>query len=151
MIGDLIAHEQEAESLPTGEPSSSYRGVSYLDTQTAVWLAQRDFDRTSPRAKEQIRSSSLLISPLVVVEIEFLLEIGRIVMGAEEVRVVLHADFGVSLCDLDLTAIIKAALAEKWTRDPLDRLIVAHAKAKGFSPLISADRKIRENYPRAVW
>lgn len=151
MGGDLIAGQGEGESLPTGELSLHRRGVSYIDTQTAVWLAQRDFKKISPKAREQIRSTSLLMSPLVVVELEFLLEIGRILMGGEEVRLILHADFGVSLCDLDLTAIMKSALTEKWTRDPFDRLIVAHAKAKGFVPLVSADRKIRENYPRAVW
>jgi PIN domain nuclease of toxin-antitoxin system len=52
---------------------------------------------------------------------------------------------------IDLTAIMKSALTEKWTRDPFDRWIAAHAKAKGFVPLISADKKIQENYPRAVW
>ncbi len=125
--------------------------ISYLDTQAAVWLAQRDFRKISPKAKEQIESVALLISPLVVVEIEFLFEIGRILLSAEEVRLILHSEHGVSLCDLELTSIMKSALREKWTRDPFDRLIVAHAKARGFCPLISSDRKIRENYPRAVW
>jgi PIN domain nuclease of toxin-antitoxin system len=128
----LVAHEQEAESLPTGEPSSSCRGVSYLDTQAAVWLAQRDFKRIRLRAKEQIPYSCLWISPLVAVEMEFLLEIGRMVMGEVEVRLVLHADFGISLCDLDLTAIMKAALTDKWTRGPFDRPMVAHAKVYDF-------------------
>jgi PIN domain nuclease of toxin-antitoxin system len=72
-------------------------------------------------------------SPLVAVEMEFLLEIGRMVMGAVEVRLVLHADFGISLSDLDLTAIMKAALTDKWTRDPFDRPIAAHAKVYDFA------------------
>lgn len=126
-------------------------GICYLDTQAAIWLAQRDFRRISPKAREQIESATLLISPLVVVEMEFLFEIGRILLPAEEVRLVLHSEHGVSLCDLELVSIMKSALHEKWTRDPFDRLIVSHAKAKGFSPLISADRAIRQNYPRAVW
>ncbi len=46
---------------------------------------------------------------------------------------------------------MSSALSEQWTRDPFDRFIVAHAKAKGFTQLIPADRKIWDNYPRAVW
>jgi len=33
------------------------------------------------------------------------------------------------LCDLPFPLIAAAALDEKWTRDPFDRLIVANAKA----------------------
>lgn len=123
----------------------------YLDTQTAVWLAQRNLREISAKAREHIGSATLLISPFVVVEMQFLFEIGRILLPAEEIRLLLFADHGVSLCDLELTSIMRSALGEKWTRDPFDRLIVAHAKANGLSPLISADTHIQENYARAVW
>jgi hypothetical protein len=43
------------------------------------------------------------------------------------------------------SAIASAALAEKWTRDPFDRLIVANAKANGFAWLISADEEIAKS------
>jgi PIN domain nuclease of toxin-antitoxin system len=147
---DLSSSEDELQDQSVDRPSSGF-DIAYLDTQVALWLAQRDFGRISPKAKGQIASAMLLISPLVVVEMEFLFEIGRILLPAEEVRLVLHSEHGVTLCDLDLTDIMKSALSEKWTRDPFDRLIVAHAKAKGFCPLISADRKIGEHYPRTVW
>ena len=45
---------------------------------------------------------------------------------------------------------MRQALAEKWSRDPFDRLIVAHAKAQK-TPLVTRDEKIRENYRLAVW
>ncbi len=32
-----------------------------------------------------------------------------------------------------------------------DRVIVAHARTNGYSPLVTSDSKIRENYPKAVW
>jgi PIN domain nuclease of toxin-antitoxin system len=60
-------------------------------------------------------------------------------------------ELGARLCDLPFPAIASAALDEKWTRDPFDRLIVAHAKANGFAPLISSDKKIARHYPRTVW
>jgi PIN domain nuclease of toxin-antitoxin system len=52
---------------------------------------------------------------------------------------------------IEATAVANAALEEKWTRDPFDRLIVANAKANGFAWLISADEEIARNYPRTVW
>jgi len=139
-------------SSPESAPPDTVPGrFCYLDTQTAVWLAQRNLRKISAKAREHIGSATLLISPFVVVEMQFLFEIGRLLLPAEEIRLLLFADHGVSLCDLELTSIMRSALGEKWTRDPFDRFIVAHAKAKGFSQLISADRKIRENYPRTIW
>jgi len=37
-----------------------------------------------------------------------------------------------------------------WTRDPFDRLIVAHA-IKANCNLLTKDEKIRKNYAHAVW
>jgi len=54
-------------------------------------------------------------------------------------------------CDLSFGSIVQAALDDKWTRDPFDRTIVAHAKANGFSNLISSDEEIRQHYPRTIW
>ena len=47
--------------------------------------------------------------------------------------------------------VAEAATFEAWTHDPFDRMIVAHAKANGYAPLVTADEKIRANYPRTVW
>jgi PIN domain nuclease of toxin-antitoxin system len=52
---------------------------------------------------------------------------------------------------LPFAVVASAALDEKWTRDPFDRLIVANAKANGFAWLISADEEIARHYPRTVW
>ena len=54
-------------------------------------------------------------------------------------------------CDIPFATIASAALDEKWTRDPFDRLIVANANANRFAWLISADEAIRKHYPRTVW
>ncbi|MDQ1473147.1 MAG: hypothetical protein QOJ99_4627, partial [Bryobacterales bacterium] len=42
-------------------------------------------------------------------------------------------------------------LFETWTRDPFDLMIVSHAKANGYAPLVTADESIRAHYPKAVW
>ena len=124
---------------------------AYLDTQVAVWLSQGAMDRMSAAATRQMAETNLLLSPMALLELEYLYEIRRILLSAEAVRLKLEHELGVIVCQLDFAAITNAALNEKWTRDPFDRLIVANAKANGLSPLISADEEIRSNYPRAVW
>ena len=124
----------------------------YLDTQAAVWLAQRDFRRFGAQARKAIDDAGeLLISPIVFLEMEYLQEIGRVLMRAEEIQLILHADHAVRICGLEWIRVTRAAVHEKWTRDPFDRLIVAHAKANGHAPLVSSDRMIRKNYAQAVW
>jgi PIN domain nuclease of toxin-antitoxin system len=124
---------------------------SYLDTQVAVWIALGELDRLSPTATEHIRSTDLLISPTVLLELEYLYEIKRFTLRGQDIARKLEHEVGVRVCGLGFPEIVIVALEEKWTRDPFDRLIVAHAKANGLSPLISADKTIREQYLRAVW
>ena len=124
---------------------------AYLDTQVAVWLGTANLKRVSLAAREQMAKTDLLLSPVVLLEFEYLFEIKRTVIRAEDVLLKLEFELGLKVCKLDFSLIVGTAIYEKWTRDPFDRLIVAHAKANGFSPLISADLDIRQNYPRAVW
>jgi PIN domain nuclease of toxin-antitoxin system len=124
---------------------------SYIDTQVAVWLALGALDRLSPTATKHIKSTDLLISPTVVLELEYLYEIKRFTLPALDIVRKLEHEIGIRVCGLGFPEIVTVSLGEKWTRDPFDRLIVAHAKANGLSPLVSADRSIRENYLRAVW
>lgn len=43
-----------------------------------------------------------------------------------------------------------AAMDLSWTCDPFDRLISAHAIVAN-APLVTADEKIREHLPLAIW
>lgn len=127
--------------------------IAYLDTSVAAWLAQGSLDRISPHAQVFIREmrDSLLISPIVLLELEYLHEIGRIVISARDIQLKLEYELRVRVCELAFAAVIDMSLQEKWTRDPFDRIIVAQAKANGLSHLVSADGEIRAHYPRAVW
>jgi len=125
--------------------------ISYLDTNVTVWLAQGDLGRISPGARLQLEASELLISPMVLLELEYLYEVGRILLPARDLQSKLASELGVSLCQRDFPSIASAALDEKWTHDPFDRMIVANAKANGLAPLASADEEIRKHYPHAVW
>ena len=46
--------------------------------------------------------------------------------------------------------LVKAALNERWTRDPFDRMITAQARFLDL-PLLSKDVSIRAHYPRTIW
>jgi PIN domain nuclease of toxin-antitoxin system len=87
---------------------------------------------------------------MVVLEMEFLYEIRRSRLTADEVLLKLEAETAVRVCSLPFAEVSRIATQEKWTRDPFDRLIVANAKAKGFAWLITDDRQIHSHYERAL-
>jgi PIN domain nuclease of toxin-antitoxin system len=123
----------------------------YLDTHVVVWLAAGKVRRISSRAQAEIERSELLLSPMALLELEYLYELKRIRLPARDLFQKVAHEAGLRLCDLPFATIASAGLDEKWTRDPFDRLIVANAKANGFASLISADEEIRRHYPRTIW
>ena len=125
--------------------------IAYLDTNVAVWLAQGALTRVSPRAQQAVEKADLLISPIVLVELEYLYEVHRIKLPSQDVFVKLQHEIGLRICDLAFTSIASVTVGEKWTRDPFDRIIVAHAKANGLAPLVSADQEIQQHYLRTIW
>jgi PIN domain nuclease of toxin-antitoxin system len=125
--------------------------ISYLDTSIGVWLAEKNRRRITKPALEQMSISALRISPVVLLEFQYLFEIKRTALNSRDIQRKLEYELGVIVCPLSFEVVAAAALDEDWTRDPFDRLIVAHAKANGFAPLITSDEKIRLNYPRAIW
>jgi PIN domain nuclease of toxin-antitoxin system len=88
---------------------------------------------------------------MAYLELEYLHELGKTKFPARDLLKKVNHETNLRLCDLPFANIAAAALDEKWTRDPFDRLIVANAKANGFAWLVSADESIRQHYPRAIW
>jgi len=125
--------------------------IAYLDTNVVVWLAQGDLGRISSKAQSLVERADLLVSPIVLVELEYLYEVGRIRLGARDLLRKLGHEIGLRVCELPFPSVADAVLDEKWTRDPFDRTIVAHAKTNGLAALVTADEEIRRNYSRAVW
>jgi PIN domain nuclease of toxin-antitoxin system len=125
--------------------------IAYLDTNVVVWLAQGDLARIPLTAQSILDQADLLISPMVLVELEYLYEVNRIRLSSRDVLRKVSHEAGVRVCDLAFPRVADVVLDEKWTRDPFDRTIVAQAKANGLALLISADEEIRKHYPRAVW
>lgn len=125
--------------------------TAYIDTHVVVYIAEQASKRISREAQRVIDRSELLISPIVLVELEILREIRRINLSARDIQHKLEVEIGLRVCDLPFALVAEVALGEAWTRDPFDRMIVAHAKAKGFANLISADEAIARHYPRTIW
>lgn len=125
--------------------------IAYLDTNVVVWLAQGSLNRISPAATGLLERADPLISPIVLVELEYLHEMNRIKLPARDVLLKVEHELGIRVCELPFARVAGVVLDEKWTRDPFDRTIVAQAKANGLAPLVSSDEEIRRHYPRAVW
>jgi PIN domain nuclease of toxin-antitoxin system len=124
--------------------------VIYLDTHVLIYLSAGAVNRLSAAACTAIDRHDLRASPAVVLELEFLHEIGRLKPTASKLMALLAGDIGLRICELPFRTILDHALTQTWTRDPFDRLIVANAKAAG-APLVTRDERIRENYARALW
>lgn len=125
--------------------------IAYLDTNVVVRLGHGRLRAIGREASRLIARAELLISPMVLLELEYLYEIGRLTLPGRDIRRKVEHELGVRLCDLPFADVTRAALDEKWTRDAFDRMIVAQAKVRGFAPLISSDERIAVNYPRTVW
>lgn len=123
----------------------------YLDTHILVWLFQDGAARLTPQGVRAIEAAEqLLVSPIVELELTYLHEISRINCTALTILDNLRRDIGLETCKKSFAAVVGAALALNWTRDPFDRIIVAQA-AHRESPLLTADQNICEHYSAAIW
>jgi PIN domain nuclease of toxin-antitoxin system len=121
----------------------------HLDTHVAIWMAAGERRRLRA-VQQELRRGPLFLSPVALVEMEILHEIGRIRHPAAAILAVLAEAHGVEEAPGDVRDLAHYARVLAWTRDPFDRLIVAHALASG-SVLLTADETIRKNCPQARW
>jgi PIN domain nuclease of toxin-antitoxin system len=124
--------------------------TAYLDTNVAVWLYNQP-RRLTRTANREIERNQLLLSPMALLELEYLFNKGKASRGATVVYEHLHSKLGVTLCDFPFPLIAREALTCDWTTDPFDRIIVSHAKANNNAVLITADMRIAEHYAGARW
>jgi len=123
----------------------------YIDTHIVIWLCEGSAGKLTPAASEAIESSQVEISPMVLVELEYLFEIKRILKLPMALLDQLKTLIGLRMSDHPFSAVAQAALFETWTRDPFDRIIVAQARSDGYSGLVTADEKIQQNYTKTIW
>ena len=122
----------------------------YLDTHTVAALYQGALKGFSEAARKAIEDEDdLRISPMVLLELEYLHEIKRIRVSARRVVDALASEIGLKICDLAFTDVAQKAVEERWTRDPFDRLILAQARL-ARAKLITKDRAMHEHYSQAL-
>lgn len=122
----------------------------YLDTHVVAWLYAGQTERIPATARKAINEGEVLISPMALLELQYLIEIGRFTDPVEQVLEVLGRDLGLKVCDLPFPDVARRAIDASWTRDPFDRLIVSQAVLRE-APLVTKDRDIHEHYRGALW
>jgi PIN domain nuclease of toxin-antitoxin system len=123
----------------------------YLDTHVVLWLYLRKGEGLSEYARQLIEyEPEILVSPMVLLEMDYLHEIGRIKLGSAAVFKYLHQQIGLQLCNKSFVDVIQTASQLSWTRDPFDRVITAQAAIDG-KRLITKDTLVLEHYEHAVW
>ena len=122
----------------------------YLDTHVVLWLCEGLVERLSKTARRAIEENSLLISPMVRLELQYLFEIKRCTRASHLILGELQSQIGLTVCDLPFDEVVRKATEITWTRDPFDRLIVANASCKGLR-LLTKDAGIRRHTKLAIW
>ena len=125
--------------------------AAYLDTHVVVALHDGRVEKLTREAIREIERRDLLISPMVYLELDYLQRGKKYKFTAESVYKRVSEIFDVRMCDFPFAEVAIKAVDCGWTGDPFDRIIVGHAWANGNAPLITADERIREHYPRAIW
>ncbi len=92
----------------------------------------------------------MVISPMVLLELQYLHEIGRTTVAADVVVGDLHRRIGLRISQHPFAEVVAAALPAAWTRDPFDRLIAAQAEVER-AVLLTADTRMLANVGCACW
>jgi PIN domain nuclease of toxin-antitoxin system len=123
----------------------------YLDTHVAAFVHSGDPDLLSPAAFHLLEAAqSKRISPMVVLELQYLYELSRIAYSGDEIAGFLSDQLGI-LTDIEgMGDAVLHASGFGWTRDPFDRTITAQAARVGAF-LLTRDETIRNNYRGAIW
>ena len=85
------------------------------------------------------------VSPVSLLELQFLSEVGRLEVRHVEFLEALGRDRRFIIDEVPLLALVTQALPLSWTRDPFDRLLAAHSAARR-TPLCTLDRRLREEH-----
>ena len=114
-----------------------------LDTHFLIWLLLES--KRLAKFPWLVRHRPWGVSPVSLLEIEFLAEVGRLSVKNPEFTTNVMNDSRFIIDDLPLQTIINHALRLTWTRDPFDRLLVGHSSARRI-PFCTMDRGIRDHH-----
>ena len=113
-----------------------------LDTNAALFLLSNNARARPLRA----HAGRLALSPISILEAAFLVECKRIAFPGAAADAVMRSDPRWSIDDPTLDSVIAQAMSLSWTRDPFDRLIAAHALARGWR-LATSDKNLIRHLP----
>lgn len=113
-----------------------------LDTSAVIWL-ERGHRRIRALAR---RARRLDVSPASLLELQLLIETGRIGLRAAIIAT-LAADDRWLIDDPPAAAWFEAACDLTWTRDPFDRLLVAQVRGWKFA---TADHALVARLPAST-
>lgn len=85
------------------------------------------------------------VSPISLLEIQLLAEVGRLTLDHPAFIDALGRDPRFVIDEVPLMALVSQALPLAWARDPFDRLLVAHSPARR-APLCTLDRQLRQEH-----
>jgi PIN domain nuclease of toxin-antitoxin system len=114
-----------------------------LDTHFLVWLTL-----ASKRLAEfpwLNRYRPWGISPVSLLEIQYLAEIGKLSVNNPKFTQTVMNDPRFVVDDIGIETLVSQALTLTWTRDPFDRLLAAHSMARRV-PLCTTDRVMRSHH-----
>ena len=115
-----------------------------LDTNAVIWLVQKH-----PRARRLEKLPRLFLSPVTLLEVQFLEEAGRLRGEHGRAAEMLAHDPRWRLDDPSTVTLFETAAELSWTRDPFDRLIAAHAQLRGWK-LATGDDGLIEALPASA-
>ena len=128
----------DEERLAVHATTAAEAAVILLDTNALLWIEQGH-----RRSRALTAGQRLYLSPATLLELQMLIESGRMrsLPGVSPASVA--GDERWLLDDVPSARWFIAAAEIGWTRDPFDRLIVAHARLRGWK-LATSDGTLLE-------
>ena len=80
----------------------------FLDTHIVVWLYAGDVDRFPQRTRRMLESEHLLISPMVLLELQYLHELSRIKQGPAMIVKELEKSLGLTIHTEDFERVVSS-------------------------------------------
>lgn len=118
-----------------------------LDTHFLIWLTLGSRRLAKFPWLEHYRPWG--VSPVSLLEIQYLSEVGRLEVQNPEFSEQILRDPRFIVDEAPLLALMRQAIDLTWTRDPFDRLLAAHSATRR-TPLCTTDRMIRDHHSLVV-
>jgi hypothetical protein len=125
--------------------------IASLDTNAVIWLSDGCRRPSSLETIRLIDLAELLVSPLVVLELESLDEIRRSKQSARDVETIIEHELGIHVCGLPCGGLANRAHDQRRARIQLDRMIVAQAKGSGLGDSIPSGQVIASRCAQTTW